>query len=391
LTKRRGGFDLLHSDVVAVHGFASVKQLRRLLDAVVSVGADLSLPIVLHRVVETATDLVGARYGALGVLDHGRTHLVEFITVGVSDDQRAEIGDLPKGHGILGLLIVDPRPLRLPDLGEHPDSFGFPPGHPPMTSFLGVPIFVRGEVYGNLYLTDKAEGETFTDVDEELAMGLAGAAGVAIENARLHERVRELDVLEDRERIARELHDTVIQRLFATGLSLQGAVRRAERPEVRERIQQAVDDIDVTVRQVRSAIFELHSVDLSGRSLRRDLLAVGTEMASALGFDPVFRLEGPIDSLVPDDIAAHLLAVAREALANTARHAAAKRVDVVVTVAAGRLGLVVSDDGVGPGAAVGGRGVANLTSRAELLGGHATVTVRPAGGTEVRWAVPLDR
>jgi len=311
--------------------------------------------------------------------------------VGLTDDEVAAIGHLPEGHGILGLLIVDPKPLRLPDLTEHPDSFGFPAGHPPMTSFLGVPIFVRGEVYGNLYLTDKANGETFTDVDEELAVGLAGAAGVAIDNARLHARVRELDMLEDRERIARELHDTVIQRLFATGLSLQGAVRLAVRPEVRERLQQAVDDIDVTVRQVRSAIFELQSVDLSGRSLRRDLLGVGTEMASALGFEPTFRLEGPIDSLVPDDIAAHLLAVTREALANAARHAAASRVDAVVTVAGGRLTVVVTDDGVGPGTASGGRGITNLTSRAVRLGGHATVAAGGRGGTEVRWEVPLDR
>ncbi len=146
---------------------------------------------------------------------------MEFITVGMDDEQRAAIGTLPKGHGILGLLIVDPRPIRLPDLGEHPDSFGFPPGHPPMKSFLGVPLFVRGEVYGNLYLTDKENEDGFSDIDEELALGLAAAASVVIDNARLNERAAELSLVADRERIGRDLHDTAIQCLFATGLAMQ--------------------------------------------------------------------------------------------------------------------------------------------------------------------------
>ena len=137
---------------------------------------------------------------------------------------------MPQGHGILGLLIVDPKPLRLPDLNEHPDRFGFPEHHPPMTSFLGVPIAVRGRVFGNLYLCDKVGSEVFTDVDEELAVGLASAAGIAIENARLHARVAEFATLEDRERIARDLHDTVIQRLFAVGLGLQATMRMVSDP-----------------------------------------------------------------------------------------------------------------------------------------------------------------
>ena len=145
--------------------------------------------------------------------------------MGIDDETYGAIGHLPEGHGILGLLIVDAKPLRLPDLNEHPDSFGFPPHHPPMRSFLGVPIRVRDEVFGNLYLTDKSSGESFTEVDEELVVGLAGAAGVAIENARLLARVHDLALAEDRERIARDLHDTVIQRLFATGMSLQSTVR----------------------------------------------------------------------------------------------------------------------------------------------------------------------
>ena len=203
--------------------FAGPRSLRQLLDAVLTVGSDLDLPAMLQRIVEAAVELVDARYGALGVLDESRTRLAQFITVGIDDETHSAIGDLPEGHGILGLLIVDAKPLRLPDLREHPDSYGFPPHHPPMRSFLGVPVRVRDQVFGNLYLTDKTSAEVFTDVDEELVVGLAAAAGVAIDNARLHARIQELTLVEDRERIARDLHDTVVQRLFATGLSLQGA------------------------------------------------------------------------------------------------------------------------------------------------------------------------
>jgi signal transduction histidine kinase len=371
-------------------GLAGASALRRLLDAVMTVGADLDLDVVLRRIVEVGVELVDARYGALGVLDTSRTGLSSFIPVGFDDDLRAAIGHLPEGHGILGLLIVEPRPLRLPDLRAHPDSYGFPPNHPPMTSFLGVPVFVRGEVYGNLYLTDKAGGEPFTEVDEELVVGLASAAGVAIDNARLHARVRELDVLEDRERIARDLHDTVIQRLFATGLSLQGAARLAQRAEVAERIQQAVDDIDVTVRQIRSAIFELQTTRVPGRSLRRELLAIGGDATNALGFEPVFRFEGPIDNAVADEVAEQLVAVLREALTNVARHAVASRVDVVVEVGGGALELTVTDDGIGfSGDRPGGHGLDNMARRAEALGGEATVAPGAERGTVFRWRVPV--
>ena len=204
---------------------AGPRSLRELLDAVLALGSDLDLPSMLRRIIEGAVGLVDARYGALGVLDDAGTRLEQFITVGIDDVTHGLIGDLPVGHGILGLLIVDAKPLRLPDLREHPDSFGFPPHHPPMRSFLGVPIRVRDQVFGNLYLTDKTTAEVFSDVDEELMVGLAAAAGVAIENARLHARVQEFALVEDRERIARDLHDTVIQRLFATGLSLQRTAR----------------------------------------------------------------------------------------------------------------------------------------------------------------------
>ena len=209
---------------------AGPRRLRELLDAVLALSSDLDAPTMLRRIVEAAVELVDARYGALGVLDDSGTYLAQFVTVGIDDDAHHLIGKLPEGHGILGSLIVDAKPLRLPDLREHPDSFGFPPHHPPMRSFLGVPVRVRDQVFGNLYLTDKTTAEAFTDVDEELVVGLAAAAGIAVENARLHARVQEFALVADRERIARDLHDTVVQRLFATGLSLQAHGSARTRP-----------------------------------------------------------------------------------------------------------------------------------------------------------------
>ena len=277
-----------------------------ILDAVMSLASDLDLEVILRRLIETAVDLVDAEYGALGVLDAERTDLSDFITVGIDEVGRAAIGDLPSGHGILGLLIDDPRPLRLPDLHAHPSNFGFPPRHPPMTSFLGVPVFVQGLAYGYLYLTDKHGGGSFTAVDEELAVALAAATGTAIDKSRLHDRVRELDVVEDRSRIARDLHDTVIQRLFATGLSLQGAARLASPlPQVVTRIQAAVEELDLVVREVRESIFELHADATARDGLRRLLLAVGDELSVALGYEASFHFEGPIDVAMPEDVAAH--------------------------------------------------------------------------------------
>jgi signal transduction histidine kinase len=372
--------------------YAGPRALRRLVDAVLSVSADLDLRSVLERIIAAAVELVDARYGALGVLDETGTRLANFITVGLDSETYAAIGDLPRGHGILGLLIVDPKPLRLPDLSEHPDSFGFPPHHPPMHSFLGVPILVRNQVFGNLYLTDKQSAEVFSDVDEELVVALAGAAGVAIENARLHSRLRELVLLEDRERIARDLHDTVIQRLFATGLSLQGAVRLAARPEVAERIQGAVEDLDKTVRHIRTVIFGLESSRTMGPGVRDEVLALARESAGPLGFAPRVVFEGPIDTTVDGRTAEELLATLREALSNVARHAGASQVDIEVS-AGDDLVLLVRDDGRGFDATSvrSGYGVRNMGERAHALGGHVDVGPAPGGGTIVEWKVPAKR
>ena len=367
--------------------------LRKLVDAIVTVGSDLDLSAMLNRVVTVATELVGAQYGALGVLDPTGTRLEDFITVGIDDETHRAIGDLPEGKGILGLLIVDAQPIRLPDIKRHPDSFGFPPNHPPMQSFLGVPVRVRGAVFGNLYLTNKLAADAFTDVDEELASGLAAAAGVAIENARLHNRVQELAVVEDRERIARDLHDTVIQRLFATGLSLQATARmaRSDPASAAVRIDAAVDDLDITIKHIRSAIFALESSRSSGADLLHNrVLATIEEFTAEVHLEPFVLLDGPIDTGVPDDIAEEMLAVLREGLSNAARHSSATRVNVEVVVG-DQLTVRVIDNGVGmqgePRSE--GHGLRNMATRAERLGGSMALNPDEAEGFTVEWSVPL--
>jgi signal transduction histidine kinase len=328
------------------------------------------------------------------VLDESGTRLAEFVTAGLSDEQIRAIGPRPKGHGVLGVLILEPKPIRLPDVHEHPDSYGFPPNHPPMRSFLGVPIKVRDRVFGNLYLTDKRDDDVFTEADEELVVALAAAAGVAIDNARLHAQVAELVILEDRERIARDLHDTVIQRLFATGLILQGAQRLVQVTEVGTRIQESIDSIDEVIRDIRTTVFELQSGQSAGGSLRQELARVCAEAARPLGFEPRLTFEGPIDTLVPTEVAAHLVVVLREALANVARHAHATRLDVRVSVdgATGELALEVVDNGVGlaPDRMAAGYGLRNMATRAGELGGGLTMEPASPVGTAIRWVVPIE-
>ncbi|MGH8984344.1 MAG: GAF domain-containing sensor histidine kinase [Acidimicrobiia bacterium] len=359
-----------------------------LFDTILSIASDFSLPAVLQRIAEAARTLAGARYAALGVIGDDRS-LSDFIPVGIGPATIAEIGHLPDGHGILGLLIVDPKPLRLRDLGTHPRSYGFPDNHPPMRSFLGVPVKVRDQVFGNLYLCEKRDGDEFTREDEDLVIALASAAGVAIENARLHERVQSLAVVEDRDRIARDLHDRVIQRLFATGMALQATARFTDQPELTARVQQSVEEIDETIREIRNTIFALGSS--SRRGIRLDILSVADDARRTLGFAPRVHLDGPVETLVPHHISEHLLAVLREALSNVVRHAGASRVDVVVTVGAD-VALRVVDDGRGFAPGNGGRGLANMEERARSLGGQFTVSNDgDKTGTVLEWSVPLDR
>ena len=357
--------------------------------------SDLSLPVVLRRIVASACELVEAQYAALGVLGPGtnveRIRLIEFVTEGASAETIQRIGHYPVGRGILGVLIHDPRPLRLHDIASHPQSFGFPEGHPPMRSFLGVPVRIQDRVFGNLYLTEKRGGGDFTARDEELAIALADAAGVAIENARLQERVRELAVLEDRERIARDLHDTVIQRLFATGLGLQAVTHITTKPEVADRIQQAVDELDTTIRDIRGVIFALQAHEQGRHGLRLDVLSLVAEMKNALGFEARIHFDGPVDAAINDVLAGELLAVLRELLSNVAHHAAASSADIYL-LAGSEIILRVEDDGSGPGPVrKGGRGLENLEARATAHGGSFALVPKELRGSLAEWRVPRPR
>jgi two-component system, NarL family, sensor histidine kinase DevS len=541
---------------------ATRDRMRGLLEAVVAIGSGLDLESTLRRIVQTAVGLVDATYGALGVIgEDGR--LAEFIPVGLSQDEIERIHHWPEGHGLLGLLIDDPRPLRLADIAAHPQSSGFPDGHPPMRSFLGVPVRLRDEVFGNLYLTGKRGGGEFTEDDEAVLVALGAAAGVAVENARLYDaarrqqrwiqasaevttrllsgseprevladvtrRARELSgadlavlalpddegrrltityadgdgaeatrglvlpaseslsgrvlttgepltsadfatderaaraargamshigpaelfplgapgnvrgvltvgrrhgaapfqpaltdvaasfaaqagvalelaasrdeaqrlsLYEDRDRIARDLHDLVIQRLYATGMSLEGTMPMITRPEVASRITNAVDAMDETIKDIRATIFALQARDSAeGPDLRGDIVVLVEEMTGMLGFAPSLRLGAGLSNQVGPEVGEQVLAALREALSNAARHASASQVDVTVDVAPdGMLAVQVTDDGTGIPAEGRRSGLRNLARRAEKLGGELRVTPADPGaarpGTRLEWRVP---
>jgi signal transduction histidine kinase len=540
---------------------ATRDQMRGLLQAVVAISSGLDLESTLRRIVETAVGLVDATYGALGVIgEDGR--LAEFIPVGLSQDQIERIHHWPEGHGLLGLPLYDPRPLRVADIAGHAASSGFPDGHPPMRGFLGVPVRIRDEVFGNLYLTNKRDGGEFTEDDEAVLVALGAAAAVAVENARLYEaarrqqrwiqasaeittrllsgsapgevladitrRVRELSgadlavlaqpdeegrrltityadgdgadatrglvlpagqslsgrvlasgealtsadfadderaahaargamnhigpavvfplgvpgnvrgvltvgrrhgaapfpeaqadvvasfaaqagvalelaasraeaerasVLEDRDRIARDLHDLVIQRLYATGMSLEGTMPMITRPEVASRITNAVDAMDETIKDIRATIFALQARDTAGPDLRGDIVALVEEMTPMLGFAPSLRLGAGLAAPVRPELAEQVLAALREALSNAARHASASGVDVTVDVDPdGILTVQVTDDGTGIPAETHRSGLRNLARRAEKLGGELRLEPAhpgaPAPGTRLEWRVP---
>jgi signal transduction histidine kinase len=532
--------------------------MAALLDAVVALSGDLTLPVVLQQIVRSACRLVDARYGALGVIAEDGDGLSQFVHEGVDPDTVRAIGPLPRGLGLLGLLIHDPRPVRLDDIARHPASVGFPANHPSMRSFLGVPVRVRDVVFGNLYLSETTSGRPFTRQDEEVVLALAAAAGVAIENARLYDEAtrrqrwtealaeltprlmadpasshllvaqaarsvaeadlvlvlhrpagapasvtavacsehrpeadalqaarladhgvpddetdllldggrwaqpardlpgtaamlgaagplmsapltsrgpaardaalvvvgpagrppfsalsltlltrfgeqaglaleylrsqaerRRLAVFEDRDRIARDLHDLVIQRLFATGLGLQGLLPVVPEEQSRERLEGYVDDLDETIQDIRSAIY---SLNVAGRAGGDDLpthaavLAVVTELTAVLGHRPRLTVTGPVDTVVGPDLRSDLLAVLRELLTNVARHAAATRVDVRLQASPNQVALEVTDDGRGIAADLTRRsGLANLSARAVAHGGELRLAQPAAGGTQVTW------
>ena len=300
--------------------------LNRLVDAMMAVGSDLDLAATLQRIVDAARELVDARYCALGVLDASSGTLAEFVVAGIDDDTYRAIGEQPNGDGILGLLIADPPPAapRRPHRAHGELRL---PAEPPADALVSRRTdHGAGKVFGNLYLTDKQSAEEFSERDEELTVALAGAAGVAVENARLHARQQEVAVLEDRDRIAMDLHDTVIQQLFAIGLSLQGTARMIRDQKPADRLQAAVDDLDLTIKQIRSTIFALgRSVSTATTGTRDKILAIVAEASRSLDSEPHVQLEGPIGTALSDRQTDELLAALRELLTNVARHASVRQ------------------------------------------------------------------
>ncbi len=372
------------------------QRMDSLIEAIAAVTSGLNIDETLQNIVDSARSLIHCRYCALGIMGSDNW-LEKFLVSGIEEEEIQRIGDLPVGKGLLGLLIQSPYPIRIDDLSSHPMSYGFPANHPKMTTFLGVPIAIRGKIFGNLYLTDKtdqASGEPatprpkavpFTYTDERLAIALAAIAGIAIENTRLHQRAAQLVLTADRERIARDLHDIVIQRLFAIGMSLQSTVNILEDDIGKERIDRIIDDLDSTIADIRKTIFSLGNKEATFKSM---IIETIDNSAQFLGFKPKLSLSGHVDILVNHQLGEHLLAVLKEALSNILRHAKATEVKVHLQVDQ-YITLTVEDNGRGmEGNEKRGFGLSNMEERAKLLSGSFDISASQLGGLMIKWSVP---
>lgn len=349
---------------------------------------------VLQLIVDRVRPLVGASYAAMGIVD-SRGRIEQFIVSGIDDETRRLLGEPPQGHGLLGVIVRENRTLRIPDISQHPDSYGFPPHHPPMHSLLGVPVTVAGRTVGNLYLTDKSGAGEFSEDDQVLVEAFAAHAGIAIENARLHEQLRGLTVMEERERIGRDIHDGIIQALYGIGLSLEDVpelMAEAEgEAEAASRVERAIDQIHVAIRDLRTFVFGLRPELVESSTLVGGLAALSEAFRHNTLIEPTVRW--PKDMAEPPpEISAELLAIASEALSNIARHARASAVRIDLARETGGYRLSVVDNGVGLNL-VGGRqpghhGFANMRDRALGLGGRLEVSATHGGGTTITVRVP---
>ncbi len=370
------------------HRITDPARLHALIDAMLLIEADADLTDLLTLIVETASELVGARYGALGVVSADGVTLSRFVTYGVDQGTRERIGSDPHGRGVLGESILATSPLRVDDLAHYPGTVGFPDHHPRMRHFLGVPVTTGdGHVFGNLYLADRRDERPFDEDDEVLVEAFGHAAGLVIDQATLRHQLRELTLSDERERLARDLHDTVIQRLFGVGLALQLTLASTTlEPAARERINRAVDELDATVHEIRTTIFEIDRDDVDGTNLGARVRAMCDEVGARLGIKVSLRQPPDGDLVVSSRCARHALQALRESLANVARHAQASETEVELAVDGPWLHLLVRDNGIGFATSVGpGRGLRNLASRARELGGACTVDSTPGRGTLVRW------
>jgi signal transduction histidine kinase len=365
--------------------------LQALDAAVRGLSGVLDIEQVLQLIVDRVRELVSAQYAALGIVDEQGV-ITQFITSGISSEQRRAIGDLPRGHGLLGLIIRDNRSYRIPKISAHPGSYGFPANHPPMDSFLGVPVTVKGDVVGRLYLTNKQGADEFGANDQALVETFALHAGIAIENVRLHEQVQRLAVVDERDRISRELHDSVIQMIYAVTLSLDDVPDLVtEAPaEAALRVDRAIDALHDVIRDIRHFIFGLQPLLLDSGSLIDGLNALADELRRNTTTEIQVRGDEPPDLALA--VVADLLAITREALANVARHAQAGHATLGLSSGKGALRLEIADDGRGLDADAdvsgGHHGLANMRARAAGLGGTLDIESEAGEGTRIIVVIP---
>ena len=367
-------------------------ELQALSDAVGAVAGVLDVEAVLQLIVGRVRDLVGARYAALGIVDE-RRRIERFITSGITIEQRVAIGPPPEGHGLLGLIITEGRSLRVPDITAHPASHGFPPNHPPMRSLLGVPVRIKNRTIGNFYLTDKQDAAEFSDDDQRLVELFALHAGIAIENARLHEAVGQLAVVEERDRIGKDLHDGIIQSMYGVSLSLEDVpeLMDDDPAEARARVDRAIDAMNDTIRDLRGFIFGLRPELVDRTDLVGLLVALTEQLRHSSLMEVTLDVpDGRVET--PAHTRAELLHIAREALSNVARHSAASQAVLRLTADGEELVVEISDNGRGfdPSSTTrdGHFGLENMRDRATALGGELQVD-SGASGTRVLVRVPV--
>lgn len=369
-------------------------RLAALDEATRAIAGELDLDRVLQLMVDGVRELVEARYAALGIVD-AKGRIERFITSGISPEDRARIGALPRGHGLLGTIIREGVSLRIPDVARHSDTYGFPPNHPPMHSFLGVPVRVANRPIGNFYLTEKIAVDEFSAADQELVEMFAVHAGIAIQNARLHQRVQELVVVDERLRISRDLHDGIIQGIYAVALTLEDVpdLMDEDRSEAVARVDRAIDRLNTTIRDIRTLIVGLGSSPEA--SLASSLEGVVAELPAEAGMTLELEiLDAPvIDGRLSEEATHELLQMAREALSNTNRHSGARRAVVSLRLDGEDALLTVEDDGRGfdPGRRPGPGhfGLANLHDRAAAVGGSLRIESEPGRGTRIIVRLPL--
>jgi signal transduction histidine kinase len=373
---------------MAYHEIRDPERLHALIDAILLIEADANLDGLLGTIVETASRLVGAQYGALGVVAGDGKTLSRFITYGIDEGTRAAIGIEPHGHGVLGETVRRREPLVIDELSKYPLSVGVPAHHPPMERFLGVPVTTGdGQIFGNLYLTDPLDGDPFSDEDAQLVAAFGRAAGLVIDQATLRSHLRDLTLSEERERLARDLHDTVIQRLFGVGLALQISLASVLDDDVRSRINNVLDELDTTIHEIRTTIFEIDQEQATGATFQSRIAVLTNEVANRLGVKADLKIPTGIDDAIGPHCAHHTVQALREILSNIVRHSEASAVQIQVAVKDNLIEVVVRDNGVGFTPNLGpGRGLRNLASRARELGGDCTIKSEIGRGTMVRWA-----